>query len=134
MSGFIDNKFGIFPAALKVHEKCAEIISSNLANEHTPNFKAQALDFKTALADCKTQLINTATNAITDSENKVAKLQNLTDYVKYRSVLQASLDGNTVNGHLEQTAFAENSVRYLAALHFIGDKYNNLITAIKGTG
>ena len=43
-----------------------------------------------------------------------------------------SLDGNTVDPQLEQAAFADNTVRYQAALTFLSDKFKTLMTAITG--
>ena len=37
--------------------------------------------------------------------------------------LAPALDGNTVDGQLEQAAFAENTVRYQATLSFISSKF-----------
>ena len=53
--------------------------------------------------------------------------------VKYRVPLAPSLDGNTVDEQLEQSAFAENSVRYQATLTFLNSKLRDLMTAITGS-
>ena len=37
-------------------------------------------------------------------------------FLRYRTPLAPSLDGNTVDAQLEQAAFAENAVRYQATL------------------
>ena len=52
--------------------------------------------------------------------------------LKYRVPLAPSLDGNTVDPQLEQAAFAENTVRYQAALTFLTEKFKGLMTAITG--
>ena len=52
--------------------------------------------------------------------------------LKYRTPLAPSLDGNTVDTHLEQAAFAENAVRYQATLTFLNSKFRSLMTAITG--
>ena len=44
-----------------------------------------------------------------------------------------SLDGNTVDEQLEQSAFAENSVRYQATLTFLNTALRDLMTAITGS-
>ncbi|HKQ14703.1 MAG TPA: flagellar basal body rod protein FlgB, partial [Steroidobacteraceae bacterium] len=53
-------------------------------------------------------------------------------FLKYRTPLAPSLDGNTVDVQLEQAAFAENTVRYQATLSFISSKFRALMTAITG--
>jgi len=44
-----------------------------------------------------------------------------------------SLDGNTVDEQLEQSAFAENTVRYQATLAVLSGKLKDLMTAITGS-
>jgi flagellar basal-body rod protein FlgB len=53
--------------------------------------------------------------------------------LKYRVPMAPSLDGNTVDEQLEQSAFAENSVRYQATLTFLNGKLRDLMTAITGS-
>ncbi len=51
-------------------------------------------------------------------------------YLKYRVPLAPALDGNTVDEQLEESAFAENTVRYQASLTFLNVKLQDLQTAI----
>jgi flagellar basal-body rod protein FlgB len=51
-------------------------------------------------------------------------------FLKYRVPLAPALDGNTVDEQLEQSAFAENSVRYQASLTLLNVKLHDLQTAI----
>ena len=53
--------------------------------------------------------------------------------LKYRVPMAPSLDGNTVDEQLEQSAFAENSVRYQATLTLLNSALRNLMTAITGS-
>ena len=53
--------------------------------------------------------------------------------LKYRVPLAPALDGNTVDTQLEQSAFAENAVRYQATLTFLNNKFRGLLTAIMGS-
>jgi flagellar basal-body rod protein FlgB len=43
-----------------------------------------------------------------------------------------SLDGNTVELHVEQMQFAENVTKYQASLNFLDRKISGLMSAIKG--
>jgi flagellar basal-body rod protein FlgB len=43
-----------------------------------------------------------------------------------------SLDGNTVEPHVEQAKYAENAVQYQASLQFINNKFSGLMTALRG--
>ncbi len=50
----------------------------------------------------------------------------------YRVPTQPSMDGNTVDGQVEQAAFAANGVHYQASLSFITAQIRMLRTAISG--
>jgi flagellar basal-body rod protein FlgB len=108
---------GVHAAALKLREQRTELLANNLANADTPGFKARDLDFKAALA--------AATNATASPGSAEA-------FLKYRTPLAPSLDGNTVDAQLEQAAFAENAVRYQATLSFLSSQFRSLMTAITG--
>jgi Flagellar basal body protein len=42
----LDNAFGIHERALAVRNRRVEILSQNIANADTPNYKARDIDFK----------------------------------------------------------------------------------------
>jgi flagellar basal-body rod protein FlgB len=50
----------------------------------------------------------------------------------FRNPQQASIDGNTVESHIEQAKYAENSVQYQASLQFINGRFSGLMSAIRG--
>ena len=50
----------------------------------------------------------------------------------YRTPLQPSLDGNTVDLNAERSAFMENSMMYQASLRFLNGKISSLQVAIRG--
>ena len=52
--------------------------------------------------------------------------------LKYRQPVQASLDGNTVELATEQTAFADNALRYRASLSFLSGRIQTMMSALKG--
>jgi flagellar basal-body rod protein FlgB len=43
-----------------------------------------------------------------------------------------SLDGNTVELHIEQVQFAENATRYEATLQFLNGRIRTLRSALRG--
>ena len=47
-----DSAFGIHERALTLRSQRMEILSRNIANADTPNFKAQDIDFKASLSSC----------------------------------------------------------------------------------
>jgi flagellar basal-body rod protein FlgB len=52
--------------------------------------------------------------------------------LQYRMPEQGSFDGNTVEVHRETANFAENAVRYEAALRFLNGQIKTLGMAVNG--
>jgi flagellar basal-body rod protein FlgB len=136
MPSSIDNSLGVHAAALKLRSQRTEVLAANLANADTPGYRARDIDFKHALAAASGQtgpgsgvhLATTRAGHIgTGTANGMAPAE-----LKYRVPLAPALDGNTVDGQLEQAAFAENTVRYQATLSFVSSKFRALMTAITG--
>jgi flagellar basal-body rod protein FlgB len=124
----IDNLLAPHATALSVRQKRMEVLGANIANAATPNYKARDIDFASAygqamsgrstLASTSTGHIKSATGAAPDT--------------MYRTPVSNSLDGNTVELHVEQLQFAENATRYEASLQFLGDRIRGLRTALRG--
>ena len=56
----------------------------------------------------------------------------INDGVGFRQNITPSMDGNTVELHVEQMQFSENVMRYQASLEFLNRKLTGLKSAIKG--
>jgi flagellar basal-body rod protein FlgB len=126
----LDNYFGIHDQALRLRERRAEILGSNIANADTPGYKARDFDFQRLLqqeAGGADRLTRTHSLHLPTGDQLIAPTQ-----VGYRIPEQPSLDGNTVNAEREQIEFAANSLQYQASLRFLNDKITNLIRAVKG--
>ena len=52
--------------------------------------------------------------------------------LEYRTPINPSLDGNTVELSVEQMEFSENVIRYQTSLTFLNRKISGLMSAIKG--
>ena len=133
MPSSIDNYLGVHAAALKLRSQRTEVLAANLANADTPSYRARDIDFKNALAAASGQgggvsLATTKAGHIGAATANGSAAPEL----KYRVPLAPALDGNTVDGQLEQAAFAENTVRYQATLSFVSSKFRALMTAITG--
>jgi flagellar basal-body rod protein FlgB len=146
----LDNYLGIHPQALTLEAQRNELLAANLANVDTPKYKARDLDFKAALAAATgtSSATNAAPLALRSPDSSAPATPAATIDItgtaggadgaagaalKYRVPMASSLDGNTVDEQLEQTAFAENSVRYQATLTFLNGKLRDLMTAITGS-
>jgi len=124
-----NNALGIHPQALSLREQRSEILAANLANADTPDYKARDLDFSSVLqqtlqSEPRINKTNAGHLAASDSVLGADLL--------YRNPHQASLDGNTVEAHVEQAKYAENAVQYQASLRFINNKFAGLMSAIRG--
>ena len=116
--------------ALKLLALRNQVLSSNIANADTPNYKARDIDFGAALKAARHDSIGmTQTNKLHQQAGSSASggTQKL-----YRVPQQPSLDGNTVEMDVEQAAFAENALQYRASLAFLDGQIRGLRYALKG--
>jgi flagellar basal-body rod protein FlgB len=133
----LDSYLGVHATALRLREQRTELLARNLANADTPGYKAQDLDFRAAMAASTTPATSGASGAPQVARIAVPGAAALEPgsteaFLRYRTPLAPSLDGNTVDAQLEQAAFAENAVRYQATLSFLSNKFRSLMTAITG--
>jgi len=119
----------IHPQALILREKRGEILAANLANADTPGYKARDLDFTSVLQQT---MPSKPVMERTHAGHFAPQQQLLNAHLRYRNPGQVSLDGNTVESHVEQAKYAENAVQYQASLQFINDSFAGLMTALKG--
>ena len=126
--GVIDQFLNGSATALSLRQKRLEILGSNIANAATPNFKARDIDFASAYKDATSggDLVTTASNHIGFAG------QGLEPSSLYRVPVSPSLDGNTVELHIEQIQFAENATRYEATLQFLNGRIRTLRSALRG--
>ncbi|MDH5189950.1 MAG: flagellar basal body rod protein FlgB, partial [Gammaproteobacteria bacterium] len=45
---------------------------------------------------------------------------------------QPSLDGNTVETHIEHAAFMDNALKYQASIQFLSGNIKGMMTALRG--
>lgn len=122
--------FGIHEQALKLRAQRNQVLSSNIANADTPNYKARDIEFGAALNSAQGErLALTRTNGLHTS---TASSSSFGTSAKYRIPMQTTLDGNTVETDVEQAAFAENAIHYRASLAFLDGKIRVLRYALKG--
>ena len=133
----LDSYLGVHATALKLREQRTELLARNLANADTPGYRAQDLDFRAAMASATEParpgtLVATQAGHIGAASGEPLTPGSTEAFLKYRTPLAPSLDGNTVDAQLEQAAFADNAVRYQATLNFLSSKFRSLMTAITG--
>lgn len=126
MSVNFDKALGIHTQALALRERRSEVLASNLVNADTPGYKARDLDFKSIFKQTMPSAVDLER---TRSGHMAPAQQILGAQLMYRNPNQASLDGNTVETHVEQAKFAENAVQYQVSLSFINNKLSGLMMA-----
>lgn len=119
-----------YERALQFRAQRNEVLSSNIANADTPNYKARDLDFGQALKGARQQSINLQTTS--DLHKQAWGMTKQGAQTMYRVPTQPSLDGNTVSTDVEQAQFAENALQYRASLAFMDGSIRTLRMAIKG--
>jgi len=123
--------------ALTLRAQRQEVLASNLANAETPNYKARDFDFGAALrAATGTPEPDAALAPVRLATTNARHLQGdaaagLPVALQYRTPAQASIDGNTVDPDLERTRFADNALRYDAALRMLNGQIQTLQRAIQ---
>ena len=130
-----DNALGIHEQALNLRSRRAEVLSNNLANVDTPNFKARDVDFSSLLnaANKRLQQPSVATEPRRTNERHLSLSDNTGNGdLLYRVPNQPAVDGNTVEEHAEMARFAKNGQDFEASLYFLNSKFRGLQTAIRG--
>jgi flagellar basal-body rod protein FlgB len=126
----LDAIFSTHTRALQVGNQRMEVLAANMANADTPGYLARDIDFRAAMqSEAESSLTLRRTS---DRHLPLGGLDGGPAEVLYRTALQPSLDGNTVDSDRESAAVAETAVRYEAALMFFNSKVRGLRTAIRG--
>src|SRR5215210_5944760 len=100
MSSKLDAMFQFSQNAMNLHAHRQQLIASNIANADTPGYRAKDVDFVAALKNAQEaqnrpgmpQLRQPASNLSTGEKNVPLNAE-----VLYRSAVQRSADGNTVD-------------------------------------
>lgn len=123
-------------AILQLRAKKHEAITSNIANSETPNYKAADFSFADALSKARgipmsyadsnsggqftklnmASVQMTATSAAHFGPKKTSAVDQAVDN-KFRNPHMAALDGNTVDLEQERALYAENMIKYEAAVN-----------------
>ena len=106
--------------ALNYRSARQDMISSNIANADTPNYKPRDISFEQALVAKKASLLKSDTNSLkmaqTDSGH-IAPQKEVATYkptLFYRDGHMARNDGNSVDIDVETTEMSKNSIMYNA--------------------
>ena len=134
MANPIDNALRFHAEALNLRAFRQELLAANIANADTPGYQARDIDFRKSLEEAMSgrtptvQLAQTARGHVQPAGAAAAGAAP----PLYRTVVQASLDGNTVDMDVERAQFAENAIRYEANLTFISSQLKTMLAALQG--
>lgn len=128
----LDNALGLHEAALRVRAQRMEVLSSNIANADTPNYKARDIDFRAVLSEAQGGTVSAAALKTTHANHMQQSGGVMGGQLQYRNPLQPSIDGNTVDPQMEKSKFMENALQYQATLSFIDGRISSLRKAIRG--
>lgn len=129
----LDQLFAGHLQALQVGNRRMELLAANIANADTPGYLARDIDFRAAMSAAGGNELDgpVSMRATQRGHLRGADGAGFAPAL-YRTSIQPSLDGNTVDTERESAAVAEAAIRYEAALMFFNSKINGLRTAITG--
>ena len=126
MSAQFGSILGKQAQGLYFHAQRAELLAANIANAETPGYRARDVDFRTALRAV-------GVGALAQSHDQhLPSNSHFNTSTFYRQPAQSSINGNTVDMPVEQTAYAENALRYQVNLRFLDGKIKSLMLALRG--
>ena len=115
----LDRMLSFQSEALRLRSQRQELLAANMANADTPNYKAVDIDFASALRNAT-------------SEPRGASGAPAQPAVLYRMPSQPALDGNSVEMDAERAHFADNTVRYEAALRVLNAQIKAMLSVLQG--
>ena len=124
----LDSAFAFTERTLAVRGQRMEVLSKNIANADTPNYKAQDVDFRSVLKGTQLPTAMNATQKGHISESKMISEASLF----YTTPLNSSVDGNTVELSVEQAKYGRAAAQYQATLRFIESDVTGIRKALKG--
>ena len=147
MMNKLDAALNFHQTALRVRNQRQELLASNIANADTPQYKARDLDFKSAMqAALNPSTTSTGSSGSVGTSSNGGMQQTNPSHLSgqgssgylsagdplFRSVVQGSVDGNTVDMDVERNAYVDNGIRYEASLTMITGQIKKMLSAING--
>jgi flagellar basal-body rod protein FlgB len=126
--GKYESYLGFSQAALDIKARRVQVISENIINASTPNYRAKDINFEKILGDRMKQA-ELNNDASISAKISSSELQASTFY---RVPLSPSVDNNTVEIGVEQAKFGQATSDYQASLQFFEGKVSSLFKAIRG--
>jgi flagellar basal-body rod protein FlgB len=106
------------------------VISNNISNVDTPNFKASTVDFESVLKDAMDN--NSISMKVTNDKHIASNntLDTIQPTVTEDTSSQIRMDGNNVDIEAQESDLAENAIYYNTLIKKISDEYSRIKYAI----
>lgn len=120
-------------AALRMRAYRHEVLSGNIANADTPNYKAVDFDFAAALQR-ELRGLNLAAPGLarTHERHFAGRVSASHPELMFRVPVQPSVDGNTVDPDLERSQFVKNALMTEATISLLSGSIKGRLSAITG--
>ncbi len=123
----IDTAFSAHEKALGVRSQRMELLSRNIANADTPNFKARDIDFRQALKDTQASTLQASHHSHITNTDEASRSS-----TKYRIPFNVAIDGNTVELPVEQAKFGQYAAEYQTTLSILENRISGIRKALRG--
>jgi len=134
MAGLFTKPFMNLSAGLAARERAQTVISSNIANADTPNYRADRRSFLDFFEE-KTSSALSSPMAHTNSKHFIGKSQpGLSRSVFNHSNEEQRMDGNTVDLQKEMANLAENQLMHELNMKILQGRLSSITNAIKEGG
>jgi flagellar basal-body rod protein FlgB len=127
--------------ALVLRSERQRLVASNIANADTPGYVARDFDFAQTLRQAQGIASSSqatapmspamATGVTHEGHRPLAVASGFQPTLNYARAAQTNLDGNTVDMDRERATFADNAVKYEAALRFLNSGARTMLDAMK---
>lgn len=134
MTDRIGDDLQFFQTAINLRQQRQEVLASNIANADTPSYKARDFDFRSALQNAMGESMRLADTHLSLTSSRHIPAKAITPdpaELLYRTPLQPSLDGNTVDMDVERVQFADNTVKYQSDMTIISQRIKGLMAALQ---
>ncbi|MCU9612110.1 flagellar basal body rod protein FlgB [Caldibacillus lycopersici] len=122
------NTISLLERSLDYSSLKQQVISQNIANADTPNYKAKDVNFKSVL---NSEMEKTLPTYMTNSKHIPFQTSSESFTITKKNV-QYNNNGNSVDIDQEMSDLADNQIYYNALIERLNGKFQTLQTVIKG--
>lgn len=126
MFGFVN----VLKAAADASWTREEVLTNNIANVDTPNYKRQDVDFTTYLRSALSRT-NGGSSSLTNRVNNLNYNDIAIRTYKDNSTLSYRLDGNNVDLSTENVELASEQINYNALIDSMNNEFSRFKTVLK---